>query len=156
MSECDVPQLGWMRPPLLFAVALAIGGMLEWWMPIAVFDRGVATTLLGLAFILAAVALFAASAAQMRAAGTPIPARHPTTAIVRHGPYRFSRNPIYLAFALFQLGIALSFESAWLLATLAAAIALVDRVVVRREEAYLVRKFGAEYGAYQSATRRWL
>src|SRR5262245_19008799 len=50
--------------------------------------------------------LFGASVDRFRAAGTPVPARKPTTAIVQTGPYRFSRNPIYLAFSLQQMGIA--------------------------------------------------
>ena len=103
-----------------------------------------------------AVALFCYSVAKFRAAGTPVPARKPTTAIVRAGPYRFSRNPIYLAFSLFHLGIALWMDSLWLLATLVGAVALVDSIAIRREEQYLEQKFGAEYLDYKARVRRWL
>ena len=54
-----------------------------------------------------AVLLFASSVRQLWAAGTPVPGNKPTTVIVRSGPYRFSRNPIYLAFSLLHLGIAI-------------------------------------------------
>jgi Phospholipid methyltransferase len=84
-----------------------------------------------------AIALFAYSVAEFRAAGTPVPARKPTTAIVRTGPYRFSRNPIYLAFSLLQLGIGIWVNSLWLLATLVGAVALIHYVVIAREERYL-------------------
>jgi len=59
------------------------------------------------------MALFVSSAGKFRAAGTAVPANKPTTAIVRTGPYRFSRNPIYLAFSLLQLGIAIWVNSLW-------------------------------------------
>jgi len=101
------------------------------------------------------MALFVSSAGKFRAAGTAVPANKPTTAIVRTGPYRFSRNPIYLAFSLLQLGIAIWVNSLWLLATLAVALALIH-VVIAREERYLERKFGAEYLAYKASVRRWL
>jgi protein-S-isoprenylcysteine O-methyltransferase Ste14 len=78
------------------------------------------------------------------------------TAIVRTGPYRFSRNPIYLAFSVFQLGIAIWVNSLWLLATLAGALALIHYVVIPREEQYLERRFGAEYLDYKASVRRWL
>jgi protein-S-isoprenylcysteine O-methyltransferase Ste14 len=85
-----------------------------------------------------------------------VPARKPTTAIVRTGPYRFSRNPIYLAFSLLQLGIAVWLNSWWLVATLAAAVALVHYIVIQREEQYLEARFGAEYRDYKVAVRRWM
>jgi protein-S-isoprenylcysteine O-methyltransferase Ste14 len=110
----------------------------------------------GVALVVVAIALFSYSAAKFRAAGTPIPARQPTTAIVGTGPYRFSRNPIYLAFSLFQLGIAIWVNSVWLLATLVGAVALVHFIVLPREEQYLERRFGAEYVRYKTSVRRWL
>jgi protein-S-isoprenylcysteine O-methyltransferase Ste14 len=76
--------------------------------------------------------------------------------IVRTGPYRFSRNPIYLAFSLFQLGIAIWINSLWLLATLVGAVALIHSIVIRREEQYLEQRFGAEYLDYKASVRRWL
>ena len=79
-----------------------------------------------------------------------------TTAIVRTGPYRFSRNPIYLAFSILQLGVACWVNSAWLIATLLAAVGLMASVVIPREERYLARRFGAEYLDYKRSVRRWL
>jgi protein-S-isoprenylcysteine O-methyltransferase Ste14 len=100
--------------------------------------------------------LFFFSIGEFRAAGTPVPARKPTTTIVRTGPYRFSRNPIYLAFSVFQLGIAIWANSVWLLATLVGAVALIHFVVIPREEHYLEKKFGAQYLDYKASVRRWL
>ncbi|MBO0720495.1 MAG: isoprenylcysteine carboxylmethyltransferase family protein, partial [Blastocatellia bacterium] len=104
----------------------------------------------------AGIALFVAAIREFDAAGTPVPGRRPTTAIVRSGPYRFSRNPIYLAFALFHLGIAVSLGSWWLLMTLAVSLSVIAISVVPREERYLEARFGSQYSAYKSSVRRWL
>jgi protein-S-isoprenylcysteine O-methyltransferase Ste14 len=85
-----------------------------------------------------------------------VPARKPTTVVVSTGPYRFSRNPIYLAFSLFQLGIAIWANSLWLVATLVGAVALIRYVIIPKEEQYLERRFGAEYLDYRGSVRRWL
>jgi protein-S-isoprenylcysteine O-methyltransferase Ste14 len=123
--------------------------------PLPLLPRALAVPL-GVPFVVVAVALFSLSVARFRAAGTPVPARKPTTAIVRTGPYRFSRNPIYVAFSLLQLGIAIWANSLWLLATLAGAVALIHCVVIPREERYLERRFGARYLEYKASVRRWL
>ncbi len=76
--------------------------------------------------------------------------------MVKAGPYRFSRNPIYLAFSLFQAGIALGVNDAWIMITLLPAIAVISFVVIPREESYLEARFGEEYAAYKASVRRWL
>jgi protein-S-isoprenylcysteine O-methyltransferase Ste14 len=106
--------------------------------------------------VAASLLLLGAAVRRFRAAGTPVPARKPTTAIVRTGPYRFSRNPIYLAFSMLQLGIAIWVNSWWLVATLAGAIVLIHYVVIPREERYLEARFGDEYRDYRTSVRRWL
>ena len=118
------------------------------------FLPGTLVVPLGVPLVAVAIALFSYSVAKFRAAGTPVPARKPTTVIVRTGPYRFSRNPIYLAFSVFQLGIAIWANSVWLLATLVGAVALIHYVVIRREEQFLERKFGAQYLDYKASVRR--
>ena len=85
-----------------------------------------------------------------------VPGNKPTTAIVKSGPYRFSRNPIYLAFSLLVLGIACALNSLWLLGTLAAAVSVMSFVVIPREERYLESRFGAEYLDYKTKVGRWL
>jgi hypothetical protein len=83
-------------------------------------------------------------------------ALHLTTAIVQSGPYGFSRNPIYLAFSLFQAGIALAVNDAWTLVTLLPAIAVMSFVVIPREERYLEARFGEDYARYKARVQRWL
>jgi len=103
-----------------------------------------------------AAVLFSYSVRRFRIAGTPVPGNQPATAIVRTGPYRFSRNPIYLAFFALHLGLAISVNSLWLVATLVATVAILALVVVPREERYLTERFDREYLDYKASVRRWL
>jgi protein-S-isoprenylcysteine O-methyltransferase Ste14 len=151
----DVANLGLVRPPLLYLISLVSGTVIHLAVPLPFLPVTLAVPL-GVPIVAVAIALFSYSVARFRAAGTPLPARKPTTAIVRTGPYRFSRNPIYLAFSLFQLGIAIWVNSVWLLATLVGAVALINSVVIPKEEQYLERKFGAQYLDYKASVRRWL
>ena len=150
----EVANLGILRPPLVYLATIITGSVLELAWPSDFLPRGFAAPL-GSALVLAAVMLFIYSVRRFRAADTPVPGNRPTTAIVRTGPYRFSRNPIYLAFSLLQLGLAAWMNSLWLIATLAAAIALMT-IVIAREERYLEGKFGAEYLDYKASVRRWM
>jgi protein-S-isoprenylcysteine O-methyltransferase Ste14 len=113
-------------------------------------------TWVGIVVALAAVALFVSALRSFGAAGTPVPGNLPTATIVRAGPYRFSRNPIYLAFSLFHLGLALWVNSLGLLITLVPAVALMSWVVIPREERYLEARFPSQYLPYKESVRRWL
>jgi len=118
-------------------------------------SRGVSPLFGGLVILLA-IGLFISAVRTFRTAGTPVPGNRPTTTIVRTGPYRFSRNPIYLAFSLLQLGIAFWVNSLWLVVTLLAAVALMSLVVIPKEEWYLERRFPSEYPPYKASVRRWI
>jgi len=151
----NVARLGIVRPPLVYLVSIVVGALAHLAAPLPFVTRTLAVPL-GASVVVVAIALFSFSVAKFRAAGTPVPARKPTTAIVRTGPYRFSRNPIYLAFSVFHVGIAIWVNSLWLLATLAGALLLMHYVVIPTEERYLERRFGAEYLDYKASVRRWL
>jgi protein-S-isoprenylcysteine O-methyltransferase Ste14 len=147
-------NLGLARPPVIYLIAIVTGLVLHFVWSIS-FVPGPARPFGGLIGVLAA-ALFIWSVRTFRSAGTPVPGNQPTTAIVKAGPYRFSRNPIYLAFSLFQIGIALAVNDAWILATLLPAISVISFVVIPREERYLEARFGEEYARYKANIRRWL
>ena len=151
----DTANLGLVRPPLVYLISLISGAVIQLATPFP-FLPGTLAVPLGAPLVVVAIALFAYSVATFRAAGTPVPARKATTMIVRVGPYRFSRNPIYLAFSLFQLGIAMWVNSVWMLAALVGAVALMHYFVIWREEEYLERRFGAQYLDYKASVRRWL
>jgi protein-S-isoprenylcysteine O-methyltransferase Ste14 len=154
-SVPEAANVGLIRPPLVYLTAIALGLAVHFVWPVPLVSRSISTPV-GLIVTLAAAALFVSAVRTLRAAGTPIPSNRPTTTIVRTGPYRFTRNPIYLAFSLFQLGLSLWVNSLGLLLTLIPAVALMALVVIPREEAYLEARFPSDYLPYKSSVRRWL
>lgn len=150
-----VANPGLIRPPRIFLAAIVLGivGHLLW--PVHLVPP-VVGTLAGAVLVVAALWLFIGATRAFRAAGTPVPGNQPATAIVNAGPYRFSRNPIYLAFVVFQLGLALLVNSLALVITLLPAFGLMALVVIPREERYLMLRFPVEYAAYRASTRRWI
>jgi protein-S-isoprenylcysteine O-methyltransferase Ste14 len=151
----DAANRGLARPPLVYLGSIALGVILQFARPVSLLPRGVSPRF-GAPVVLLAIGLFLLAVRTFRAAGTPVPGNRPTTTIVRTGPYGFSRNPIYLAFSLLQLGIALWMNSVWLVLTLLAAVAVMSLVVIPREERYLEAHFPSEYSPYKASVRRWL
>ncbi|MDP3368967.1 MAG: isoprenylcysteine carboxylmethyltransferase family protein [Brevundimonas sp.] len=113
--------------------------------------QGAAVTL-----IIAGLLLDAVSAGLFRRRGTAVEPWKPSTVLVSDGPYRFSRNPIYLGFAVTYVGLAIGMDSWITLLLLVPCLVVVDRFVIQREERYLAAKFGADYLAYRQKVRRWL
>jgi protein-S-isoprenylcysteine O-methyltransferase Ste14 len=151
----EVANRGMMRPPLVYLGAIALGLLLHAAWPVRLVSRAVGVPLGG-ATVLVAVALFLSAVRTLRTAGTPVPGNRPTTILVRTGPYRCSRNPIYLSFSLLQLGVACWVNGLWLLVTLMPAVALMSFVVIPREEHYLESRFPSDYLPYKASVRRWL
>ena len=147
-------NLGLARPPAIYLIAILVGLVLHFAWPIR-FIPNLARPF-GVLVVVFAATLFIWSIRTFRAAGTPVPGNQPTTTIVKVGPYCLSRNPIYLAFSLFQTGLALGVNDAWLLVTLLPAIFVMAFVVIPREERYLEACFGDEYERYKASVRRWL
>lgn len=154
-AQPEAANVGIVRPPLVYLGAIAIGLAIHALWPSPVVPPAFGTPA-GVVLTLVAVGLFLSATRSFRAAGTPVPGNLPATTIVRTGPYRFSRNPIYLAFSLLQLGLTFWINSVGLLIMLIPAHALMSFVVVPREERYLEAKFPANYGAYKASVRRWL
>jgi protein-S-isoprenylcysteine O-methyltransferase Ste14 len=92
----------------------------------------------------------------LRRAGTSPNPHRPTTAFVGDGPYRFTRHPLYLSMAAIYAGAALGLNSFWTLVLLIAAVVLIDRGPMVREERYMEQKFGDAYRAYKARVRRWV
>jgi protein-S-isoprenylcysteine O-methyltransferase Ste14 len=142
-------------PPLIFLAALGAGFRL---------DRRIGRGSLPLKFrVPVGAAALVAGTSLMRSfvqafarAGTPLDPYKPSEAIVTEGPYRLTRNPAYLGMTLTYAGISLLSDSPWALVPLPAAVAVVDRGVIVREERYLERKFGAPYLDYKRRVRRWI
>jgi len=142
-------------PPLLFVLPIVASLALEWLVPTS-FVHGAFRWILGVLIAVAGVALNVGGFITQKRAGTdPFPF-NPSTRIVAHGLYRFTRNPMYIGFALCTFGLAILVDSAWMLLAVPIGLILIDRIVVTREERYLERKFGEEYLSYKRRVRRWL
>lgn len=148
------PLPGLLRPPIVFLSAILLGIVLNhaWPLPFVPSTLG----LLGPFVTLCAVLLFVLSLREFRAAGTSVRGTERTTTIVRAGPYRFSRNPIYLSFILLALGLSVWLNDLWLLVTLVPAVGFIAAVVIPREERFLERNFHDQYSTYKATVRRWL
>ena len=142
-------------PPLIYLGFLVIGLLLDYVWPAGVAPDGVRYPS-GIALFALGGAIFAFALRQLRKAGTSLEPRKPTTAVVTGGPYRLSRNPIYVALSLAYLGLAVAADSPWAAALLVPALAVMHYGVIAREERYLEGKFGDEYLRYKASVRRWL
>jgi protein-S-isoprenylcysteine O-methyltransferase Ste14 len=102
------------------------------------------------------VLLMAAGVSRFNRAGTNVPTYRPTTALVTDGPYRFSRNPLYISLFLVYAGVGIAADNLWIVGLGVPLFLIMRYGVVAREERYLERKFGQSYLAYKASVRRWL
>lgn len=142
-------------PPMVMFIMLLAGLGLDMLHPLPL-GLGMVGTLIGMMLGMDAITLVVFTACLMKKAGTNVPPNRPTKLIISHGPFRFSRNPIYIGFTLAMAAFALLFDSGWLAGLLVMFFFYIDRHVIPREEAYLSRKFGQEYITYTTKVRRWI
>jgi protein-S-isoprenylcysteine O-methyltransferase Ste14 len=154
MTSQDHPEV-LMPPPLLHLGGLFIGYTLD-----QVFHWRLAPSdervMLALLPALPAVALILWTALLFRRHRTTILPQRAASTLVTQGPFRFSRNPIYLSFALLHLACAIANGSPGMLLTLPLVVVVMDRHVIAAEEAFHQRQFGAAWQAYRARVRRWL
>ncbi len=143
------------RPPVIYGVFLALGFGLDAIWEFA-FLEGSVQYAIGGAGIAVGVAVAALAMARFSAAGTNVPTNRPSTALVASGPYRFSRNPIYLSMLLIFAGIGLAADNGWVLILVVLLVPIMRFGVIAREERYLERKFGEDYLRYKRSVRRWI
>lgn len=145
-------------PPLLFVIPILVAAMLHSRRPWPIVDGPLIVLALAGVFIAAiGIAIGLASVYSFRRAHTTIlPAGRPTTAIVESGPYRFTRNPMYVAMSCAYIGLSLLLNNVWAVLFLPVVVGVVDLFVIRREERYLADKFGEPYREYCARVRRWL
>lgn len=149
----DHPDLP-IKPPFIYVWAMLIGFVVHAVKPVAARPPGWGG--LGLVFCGLAIALAGWAARTLKRHDTDVRPWKPTTEIATDGPYALTRNPIYLAFALFQVGAGLWFDRLAVVLMVIPAVAATNAWVIAREEAYLQRKFGEPYRAYLGTVRRWL
>lgn len=142
-------------PPLIWLVCAVMSGLVHYAFPCRMMTYGISLSL-GIALVVVAPFLAIWAVRVMKAAGTNVHPGEPALTIVRNGPYRFTRNPMYLALCLLQLAIGF-FLNDWIALLFAIPLALVLHYgVILREERYLEAKFGDPYLALKRDVRRWL
>jgi protein-S-isoprenylcysteine O-methyltransferase Ste14 len=144
------------RPPIVWGLAVLAGLALNRLMPLPFIPAAVPSVWLGAPVFAVALVLFGWAIVTMVRAGTNVSSKRPTTIIVDSGPFRFTRNPIYVGMMLGLIGLAIALDNLWLLLLLVPFALLIRYAVVAREEADLKRQFGDVYRAYCSRVRRWL
>jgi protein-S-isoprenylcysteine O-methyltransferase Ste14 len=158
-SKGDHPDVI-MLPPFILLIALFVAVGLDFtntlnFLPPA-FSATSWTFYLGLALLVAALALGMSALRTFRKVGTNPSPHEPTLKLATTGPYRFSRNPMYIGFMMILAGLSLVASLEWGLILVPVLAVLLHYGVVTREEAYLSAKFGQPYREFMNRTRRWI
>jgi len=142
-------------PPLIYLGALAAGLLADALYPVALMPGAVAWGV-GWPLIGAGLILGFLGDRAMRNANTNVSPYRPATKLVTKGPYRRTRNPLYLSVTLVYGGVGVLANALWAILLLPAVLIVMRCGVIEREERYLERKFGEEYLEYKARVRRWI
>ena len=145
-------------PPLIFVAGWIVAWLLSSRQIFEIDAAGASLLQVALGLILGAGGLLFMvwGGATFIRARTPVVPVRPARVVVTDGPFRFTRNPMYLGFTSAYLGLALLLNQAWPIVVLPLVLVVLRRFVIRREEAHLRAKFGEEYERYCRSVRRWL
>jgi protein-S-isoprenylcysteine O-methyltransferase Ste14 len=145
----------WAMPPVFLLVAILVMIALNRWAPLGTFGGSFARAV-GLLFSIAGLALGIWCTMLFQAAQTTIKPYETSSALLTGGPYRISRNPIYLGMVLFLIGLNLGLGSWSPFVAIPVFVFIIERRFIRAEEAALSRRFGDEYETYRRRVRRWV
>jgi protein-S-isoprenylcysteine O-methyltransferase Ste14 len=142
-------------PPLIYIGAVALAFAVDRLLPLRLFP-GPLSDWVGGALVLSGLILDVLGMRELLRAKTTMRPDRPTSALVTSGPYRFSRNPLYLSLALILAGTGIWIDNLWMLALVVPTNAIISRVAIAPEERHLSDSFGPLYREYQDAVPRWL
>lgn len=138
---------------LIFLIGLIGGAVINFFIPVPIW-RSAWIRFVGAIPLVVGIWLLASARTAFRRHRTALMPWTPSAELVQDGPYRFTRNPVYLAFALMYMGTSFIFDSAYVLIMMVVVVVLVDREQIPREERYLQEKFGEEFARYKAKVRR--
>lgn len=144
-------------PPLVFLSGVLLGVTVDRFviagtMP---FSRAI-SVVIGLLVLMAGASLIVSARIHFTRTGqSPIPWK-PSPALIAQGPYRFTRNPMYLGATLIEVGLGLALNNLWIVAFAIPALLFVHLIAVLPEERYLTDKFGESYRNYLRQVRRYI
>lgn len=142
-------------PPLIYLVTIVLAFVLALLIPLRLSIPVVIRWVAGI-IVVAGMGVAVVGRRAFERAGTNVNPMEPSTKLVLSGPYRFTRNPMYVGMAIATVALAVATVNGWLLILLVPTWAVMHWGVILREERYLTRKFGAEYEAYRRRVRRYL
>jgi protein-S-isoprenylcysteine O-methyltransferase Ste14 len=143
-------------PPVVFLAGFGLGFLLQRAFPLAFAAPGnPLPRWLGGFFALGSAALALGAFLTFHRAHTTVRPDRSASALITQGPFRFTRNPLYLSLTLLQAGLALLANALWPGLMLLAVLLVIRYYVIAREERYLLARFGTDYQAYRQAVRRW-
>lgn len=142
-------------PPLLYGFAFLVAAVMHSLFPMPIVAANIAAGT-GLALLAIGAVLATWSRRTLEGAGTNVNPARPATILVTTGPYRFSRNPMYLARTFLYVGLGFLANALSVLLALAPLLVVMHHGVIKREERYLEDKFGDAYRRYRAGVRRWL
>lgn len=142
-------------PPVIYLSFIVLGIGLQFRWPLNFLP--IETRLpLGFVLVVLSLVLFAWAVRTFLAAKTSFDHRKPTTSLISSGPFRFSRNPIYVGMTLFGLGVGVLLDNLWIVLLMLPAAFVIRFFVIAREEDFMQNKFGEDYLRYKSSVRRWI
>ncbi|HKU62357.1 MAG TPA: isoprenylcysteine carboxylmethyltransferase family protein [Gemmatimonadales bacterium] len=142
-------------PPVLYGGAFLLGVVLGKLLPLGRLPPAPAR-IVGAMCVVAGLAIAYWGEQVMHRAGTNVRPDRPSTALVMDGPFRYTRNPLYVGLTLLYAGVGLLIPSTWPLLLLVPVLLVMRWGVIAREERYLEGKFGEPYRVYVRRVRRWL
>src|SRR5262245_20356906 len=157
MSEAERGANVRFPPPLIYAIwiVVAVGiyyGVARTPLP---FDRSVGITG-GVILVVIAVAIIASAFSLFKRTGQDPAPCAPSPELILQGPYRFTRNPMYVGLTLLQVGVGLGFNNLWIALFAPLSLLTTHFVAVLPEERYLSEKFGDSYKTYLTRVRRYI
>lgn len=157
MSEAqDHPNINRnIHPPVLLMIHILAAFLLNWLLPLQ-FELPGSLEQVGYLLVLAGLGLAFSAVHRFTKAHTTLDPHGSVSVLVMEGPYRFSRNPIYLGFVCVLVGLPFAFGNYWGAVLSPLLMLSMFRLVIQHEEAYLEKKFGERYAGYRSRVRRWL
>jgi protein-S-isoprenylcysteine O-methyltransferase Ste14 len=157
MNVDSAHKSNWEIAEVVFGIPFLISIAIHFLFPVSI-QAGVfrqISILVGIVLIFFGIRLAVSARREFARFSQPTDPGHPTSKIIKTGVFGMSRNPLYLACVIIFLGLALTFNLLWGLATLLLSIILCHYVLILPEERYLVAKFGQEYKEYTASVHRW-
>lgn len=142
-------------PPILTGVVAVVALLLQFVAPIS-WSGSAFWIVLGVVLLLGGIALMAWAVVTMNGAQANVMPHRAATRLVTHGPFAWSRNPIYVADILIVAGLGLAFRNAWMLIGAAVLALLLRELATKREEEHMAERFGTKWHDYSARVRRWL